>query len=110
PLTRIVTPALLATGAVSMAAGVYLGRRAEADAREVSDRCAMGCEWSEVQARDASGRRAQTLQWVAYGLGAAAFAGAATTYYVGRRRGDARASVAMHPRRGGGVLTLEGSW
>lgn len=109
-MTRLVAPTLLATGAVSLAAGVFLGRRAEAKAREVSELCAVRCEWSEVEAREAAGRQAQTLQWVAYGVGAAAVAGAVTTYYLGRRRAHARASLALQPHRGGGVLALEATW
>lgn len=71
-------------GLAVFATGLYFGSRATSIANEVQDACEMGCEWATLEDKDASGRRAQSLQYVFLGVGAAAIASGAVLYYLGK--------------------------
>lgn len=72
-------------GLVVFATGLYFGAHASSLATEVEEACASGCEWATVEDKDAAGRRAQTLQYVLYAVGAAGLVGGAALYYLGTK-------------------------
>jgi hypothetical protein len=105
---KIAAIAALGVGAALAATGIYFGSSAKSAADDVAKQCASGCTWADVQARDSEGHRAQTLEWVSYGAGAAAALGGAVTFYLGWRQ-DSRARTPPHltvsPLAGGAAAT-----
>jgi serine/threonine-protein kinase len=93
-------------GIAVFATGLYFGNRASSIANEVEAACEMGCEWSTLESKDASGRSAATLQYVFYGVGAAAIIGGATLYFLGARARETRVFVA--PTAGGATAAISG--
>ena len=97
-------------GVLSLAVGLYFGRKAASAADDVEAACASGCAWSDVMDRDAEGRSAEKLQWVFYGLGAAALVGGGVIYYLGLRREAPASSVVLAPTRRGAAVMWTGRW
>jgi hypothetical protein len=62
--------------------------------------------------KDANGRLYETLQWVGYGVGAAAIAAGTIMYFLGRSAGEGARSVALVPAVGPGQggLLLQGGF
>lgn len=61
-------------------------------------------------AREHRARTYQTSAFVLWGVGAAAIAGGATAYILGRQRGDRAVSVAPTPLRGGAAAQVTWRW
>lgn len=104
---------LVGAGALAVASGLYFGARADSAAVNVSTACggAAGCEWSEVASIEADGQRAETTQWILYGVGGAAMVGGAIFYYLGtREQSAADTRVALEPRRRGAVIMVGARW
>lgn len=93
-------------GLAMFATGLYFGNRASTLANEVEAACAMGCEWSTLEDKDASGRQAATLQYVFLGAGAAAMAGGAVLYFLGARARETQVMVTTPP--GGAMVGVSG--
>lgn len=93
-------------GLALFATGLYFGNKATSIANEIREACAMGCEWSELESKDASGRSAATLQYVFYGAGAAGIVAGATLYFLGVRARETQ--VRVEPTAGGAVVGLGG--
>jgi hypothetical protein len=93
-------------GVAAMGAGVGFGAHARSLANEVHEECVDGCDWNRVAERDASGQRAQTLQYVLYGAGAIGLAAGVYLYVRGR---PSKLSVTPH-EGGGGVISWSRPW
>jgi hypothetical protein len=91
--------ATAAVGAASLGAGLVFGLRVHALDREAT------LAMRHDPARDASARTAQTLQWVMYGVGAAALMAGGVLYYVAGAR-ERRVVVTPWLARGGGGAML----
>jgi len=92
-------------GIAAFATGLYFGSRATSLANDVDDACAAGCEWStELQDKESSGKRAQTIQYVLYAVGAAGVIGGAALYLF---NSDKR-MVFDTPKGGGALVGLAG--
>jgi hypothetical protein len=82
-------------GALALAGGIYMGTRARALSDEVTSD---GSRGTFSPSKYDQGRRAETLQWVGAGVGAAALAGGALLYLLGGRAHDeTTGSVAALP-------------
>jgi tetratricopeptide (TPR) repeat protein len=84
-------------GLVVFATGIYFGSRASTIANEVEAACAMGCEWSELESKDAAGRRDAVLQYPLYAIGAAGIIGGVSLYILGK----SKTRVMVEPRANG---------
>ena len=93
------------TGVALFATGVFFGSRATSLANEVKDACAMGCEWATVEDKDASGRQAQTLQYVFLGAGAVAIASGALLYFMGHKQRETRVLTWVDATGGGAAVS-----
>jgi len=96
------------TGVVLVATGLLFGRRASTLGAEVTLACAVSCDWSAQQDKDAAGRRDAAIGYALDAVGLAAIAGGAIMYYIGDRKGTV--DVSPRPREGGAVITWNGSW
>jgi tetratricopeptide (TPR) repeat protein len=92
------------SGVAMIAGGIFFGNRATTIAQEVKDACTSGCEWATLEAKDADGRRAATLQYVFLGAGTAAVATGVWFYIRGARARE----VLVEPRAGGAVVRVGG--
>ncbi len=92
-------------GAAAIGVGAVFGFRARSLADEVHDACVDSCDWSLVDDKDASGRRAQTIQFVMYGAGAVAVAAGVVLYLRGRPT-----KLVVAPRESGGIVSWSGRW
>jgi hypothetical protein len=92
-------------GVASFGVGVVFGVRARTLGNEVREECADTCDWNLVADKDASGRQAQTIQFVMYGVGAVAIVAGTVLYLRGRP-----SKVDVVPREGGGMVTWGGTW
>jgi hypothetical protein len=95
-----------AIGAAAIAGGAYMGYRAKQLSDEVSADARKGM-FSQSKYDD--GERAETLQWVAYGVGVVAIVSGAALYVFGiDRGGDTGATVTAMPvvGPGGGGASL----
>ena len=72
-------------GALAVVGGVVMGLRARSLSTEVTNDANAGMF---SQSKFDSGERAQTLELVGYGIGAAALIGGGLLYYFGARQGD----------------------
>jgi hypothetical protein len=97
---RIAGVASAATGAVFLGGGLYFGAQARSISEEVTRNAAKGV-YSPSRYDD--GKRAETLQWVGYGIGAAALVGGGVLFLIGARHPSAEgADVALVPEVGRG--------
>lgn len=104
---------LVGVGALSLGVGAYYGREASTAADDVADACAGGCAWADVADRDAAGRRAETRQWIGYGIGLGAVVGGVVLLVLDHR--DARAAgtdveIAISPTTGGVAAGATWTW
>ena len=95
---------LTSVGVVTVGAGVFFSLKTQGAGQEASD------SKTYDPTDDTTGRRYQTLQYVAYGVGAALLAAGITTYVVGSTRNHDRGQtqVAVIPSSGGGSAMLMG--
>jgi VCBS repeat-containing protein len=95
-------------GVVSLATGAFFSYKVQAAENEVNDltRGQTVVEAGTVKDNDRSGARYEILQWVSYGVGLAAVAAGATTFFIGAGRGAERSGVALtvSPVVGPGVV------
>jgi len=93
---------LTSVGLVTVGAGVFFGVKAHSAGEEASD------SGTFDPSADSAGHRYQTLQYVAYGVGAALLAAGITTYVLGSNRTPDRGQtqVALIPSAGGGSAFL----
>jgi len=82
---RMIGLVAVGAGVALVATGAYFGNRAVTLADEVDTACAAGCEWADVESKDAEGRRDAKLQYVFLGVGAAAIVTGAVSYVLGKR-------------------------
>ena len=83
-------------GSLALLGGLTMGLRARSLSSDVTDDGAMKHTFS--QSKYDQGRRAETLQWVGYGVGAAALAGGVVLYLLGGRAPEeSAASVTAMP-------------
>lgn len=94
-------------GVVALGAGVFFGNRAQSLASEVDQACAAGCAWKDVENKDSDGRTAVTLQWVGYGVGAAALVTSGVLYFLGSHDHH---TIAVAPHAGGASVSVLGSF
>jgi hypothetical protein len=95
PRLRAATWTAAGVGAAALIAGVYFSVRTHSLDSQVTN------EMRFSASDDSAGRQAMTLQFVMYGVSAAALATAGILYYVGSPHGE-RASVAVGPTAGPG--------
>lgn len=90
-------------GVLAFVGGIYMGLRATSLSDEVTA-AAHATPATFDFSKDADGHRAETLQWVGYGVGAAALVGGGVMYFLGARRGGTEtvAVIAAPDARGGG--------
>jgi tetratricopeptide (TPR) repeat protein len=89
-------------GLAMLAAGIVFGNRATSIASDIKTACEVSCEWATLESKDADGQRAEKLQYVFLGAGAAAVATGLFFYVRGARARD----VVVEPRAGGGVVRV----
>jgi len=99
---RVFGAVVAGTGLALVATGLYFGNHATSLADEVRTACASGCEWATVEDKDAAGKRAELLQYVFLGSGAAAIVAGVATYAIGVRS----KTVVVEPRGAGVAVTL----
>ncbi|MFN0248225.1 MAG: tetratricopeptide repeat protein [Kofleriaceae bacterium] len=92
-------------GVASFGVGVVFGVRARSLGNEVREECADTCDWNLVADKDAAGRRAQTIQFVMYGVSAVAIVAGTVLYLRGRP-----SQLDVVPREGGGMVTWSDTW
>jgi hypothetical protein len=92
-------------GAAAFGVGFGFGLHARSLADEVHAECADTCDWNLVADKDEAGRRAQTLQFVMYGVGAVGVAAGLWLYLRGRP-----SKLVVAPREGGGMVSWSGGW
>ena len=95
------------TGGAVLVTGLLLGHLAHTLGSEVTDTCTESCYWAAQKAKDARGRRYETIGYALDAIGIAAIAGGMVTYYFGHRRS---AAVISSPSEGGAVVSWSGSW
>ncbi len=104
--------ALTALGLVAVGTGVYMSFKVRALQDDVEKRFAMMgivTDPAALQRELSDGGRYETWQWISYGIGVAALAGAATTFALGgspfgRRGGAEQQAVAIAPLAGPGTM------
>lgn len=94
-------------GVLLVATGVYFGAKARRLGSEVEDECADGCDWNLVKDKDADGKRAETTQYVLYGVGAAAVIAGGVLWWMGSKES---AQVTVAPTSGGAAVSWSGAW
>jgi len=102
---RVTGFVLTALGVVAVGAGVYLSMKVQSTSQDVEKRfanMAVVTDPASLQRELSDGGRYETWQWVSYGIGVAALAGAATTFALsGFRFSSAhapeQASVSLAP-------------
>jgi hypothetical protein len=99
---RIAGLATAGAGVAALAAGAVFGLQARSKGDSVST-----ANRFDPNA-DSAGRRAQTLQYVFYGIGGAAVATGAVLFYFGIDRSDERAALAPVVTPGGFALVARG--
>jgi tetratricopeptide (TPR) repeat protein len=97
-------------GVALVGGGAYFGSRAQSLASDVNAACSTGhCEWtSDLASKDSDGRSAEKLQWIGYGVGAAAVITGALLVYLGSREHAPPITVAARPD--GAAVSWTGSW
>jgi tetratricopeptide (TPR) repeat protein len=89
--------------------GIALGHHAATLGNDVTNACAVSCDWSAEKSKDAEGRRDSALGWTFGAIGVVELVGDAALYYFGVR--EHGISVAVPPsREPGAVVTWGRSW
>jgi tetratricopeptide (TPR) repeat protein len=105
---RIASYVIGVVGLGAIGLGVYYGSQAQSLANDVRTACATGCEWTaDLKAKDADGRSDETLQWIGYGVGAAAIVTSGLLFYLGREHAP---PITVAARPDGAAVTWSGSW
>jgi hypothetical protein len=91
-------------GMFLLIAGAYFGNEASGNAADIRSACNVGCEWADIESKDAAGRRAEKLQYVFLGTGVAAVA-TGVWFYL---RGSRERAVLVEPQAGGASLKVMG--
>jgi hypothetical protein len=103
---RVTSIALAAVGAAAVASGVYMGLKVRSIENDINGEFAgqaVVTDGGRLQRQLTDGTRYETWQWVSYGVGVAALAGAATTFLVGRfssvtsTSGGERSAMVLEP-------------
>jgi hypothetical protein len=99
---RVASYVLGGVAVAALAAGVYMSLKVQSITDEINREFAgqdYVTDGARLQQQLSDGARYETWQWVGYGLGAAALAGAATTFILSTRASGApeRAAVAVAP-------------
>jgi hypothetical protein len=100
--------ALGGVGVLSIATGVFFSIKVQSTEKDVN-KLITGqtvVEAGSLKDRDRSGARFELLQWISYGVGVAAVAAGATSFFLGAGRRDERGGVALSvsPVLGPGVV------
>lgn len=80
---RIAGLAVGGAGALALVGGIVMGARAKSLSDEVSSDARKQPVGTFDRSKYDSGKRAETLEWVGYGVGAAALLGGAVLYWYG---------------------------
>ena len=99
---RIAGMAAAGVGVVGLGLGSVFTIRGAQIKSELADDCADGCDWSMLQGKDASGRRANTIAAVGWIGGVLAAGGGVTLYLLGRSRIE---RVQVAPVAGGAAVS-----
>jgi hypothetical protein len=86
-MLRIASVVCAAVGVAAVGAGVYMSAQVKATNDDIDKQFASQdyiTDGAGLQRKLADGARYQTWQWIGYGVGAAALAGAVTTFILGR--------------------------
>lgn len=97
PRLRAAGVSIGAAGLVGVGAGLYFGLRARSLGNQVSSAPLFD------PSNDSAGKTAHTLQFVMYGVGAAALAVGGILYYAGRGMAEPSSSVALSPMLSPGI-------
>jgi hypothetical protein len=104
---RVTSIALAAVGAAAVASGVYMGLKVRSIENDINGEFAgqaVVTDGGRLQRQLTDGARYETWQWVSYGVGVAALAGAATTFFIGRFSSAAAPGAAGAAERSAMVL------
>jgi hypothetical protein len=108
--TRVIAVATIAVGGLGMlVTGIALGHHASTLGDEVSNACAVSCDWSAEKSKDAAGHRNSVLGWTLGTIGAVALVGDAAMYYFGVHEHNINVALAG-ARAPGAVITWRTSW
>ncbi|HEY3807165.1 MAG TPA: hypothetical protein VGL61_31405 [Kofleriaceae bacterium] len=107
---RELAVAAVAVGGLGLVVtGIVFGHRASTLGDEVSNACAVSCDWSAEKSKDAAGRRDSVLGWTLGAVGAVALVGDAAFYYFGVREHGVNIAPA-DAREHGAVITWRTDW
>ncbi len=104
---RIAGLATAGVGVGVLVAGVVMGVSSRSIANQISEECAVGCDWPELEQRDAKGHKRATLSKIEIGVGGVMIAGGVVMYFLGRATGR-ESRVAVVPTDGGGFVVTGG--
>jgi hypothetical protein len=105
---RVVALATAAAAVVPLVGAIFFARQAARIEDEIENQ-APPISPADFDRKIQKGKRAETMQWVGFGLGGAMIAGAGTLYLLSRRGAEpARAQVTVAPLPGGGGAFLSG--
>jgi hypothetical protein len=99
----IASVALAATGVVGVAGGLFFGWRVHDIQSRIEHQSGLAINGVFQDQMD-RGRRAETLQWVSYGVGAAALVSSAAVYLLTRPGRDAPVAAVTATPLGAGVV------
>jgi tetratricopeptide (TPR) repeat protein len=99
---RIAGIATASVGGVGLVLGTWFTVRGSQLKSELAEACANGCDWTELDGRDAAGRRANTIAAVGWIGGGLAVGGGAALYLLGRARIE---HVQLAPVEGGATVS-----
>lgn len=99
-----------ATGVAMLVGGVVLGRRAATLGAEVTDACAISCDWETEREHDAAGRRDARLGHVLDAVGVAGIVGGMVLYYLGARDSHLGVTPTTAAHERGAVLNWSLTW
>ena len=100
---------LAGAGVGLIVVGAVFGSQASSLATDVHDACTPHCDWTaDLQAKESTGQRDTTLQYVMVGAGAAALITSGILWRLGSR--EHHVPVAVTPRADGAALSWSGTW